>query len=208
MNDDDLDERLRAINPNPSSTSLSDADTHRRAALLEEILEMTQTTSTPNSVDEPGRKRYAGILAAGVAAAAIVGIIVVTTTNDDDKPTTAPTTSVSSTLTPSIGIGSCVESYSIRTLPNRELAFDGTVGAVNGVEVTFTVNNWYKGGTESTVTLDGTGMVGGAITSAGGLTLNIGERYLVAGDGGFVWSCGFTQPYEPGIAQQWSDALG
>ena len=168
---------------------------------------MTQTTTNPNSIDEPGRKRYAGILAAGVAAAAIVGIIVVTTTNDDDKPTTAPTTSVLSTMTPSIGVGSCVESYSLSSLSNRELAFDGTVSAISGNEVTFTVNVWYKGGTESTVTLDGNGMVGGAITSAGGPNLNIGERYLVAGDGGFVWSCGFTQPYDPGLAQQWSDTL-
>lgn len=207
MNDDDLDERLRAINPNPSSTSLSDADNHRRAALLEEILEMTQTTSTPNSCDEPGRKRYAGILAAGVAAAAIVGIIVVTTTNDDDRPTTAPVTTVSSSESPSIGIGSCVETYSLSTLPHREVAFDGTVGAIDGNKVTFTVNDWYKGGAESSVTLDGNGMVGGAITSAGGPNLNIGERYLVAGDGGFVWSCGFTQQYEPSTAQLWQDAL-
>lgn len=207
MNDDDLDEQLRAINPIPSSISLTDADTHRRAALLEEILEVTQTTTSPKSIDQPGRKRYAGILAAGVAAAAIVGIIVVTTTNDDDKPATAPTTSVLSTVGPSVGIGSCVEFYSLSTLPNRELAFDGTVSAINGNEVTFTVNNWYRGGTESTATLDGNGLVGGAITSAGGPNLNIGERYLVAGDGGFVWSCGFTQPYEPSTAQQWRDAL-
>ena len=137
----------------------------------------------------------------------MVGIIVVTAKSDDDKPTAAPTTSVSSTETPSNGIGSCVESYSLSTLPNRESALDGTISAINGNEVTFTVNSWYKGGTESTVTLDGNGMVGGAITSAGGPSLTIGERYLVAGDGGFVWLCGFTQRYEPGIAQQWRDAL-
>ena len=92
-------------------------------------------------------------------------------------------------------------------MPNRELAFDGSVSAIKGNEVTFTVKNWNKGGTESTVTLDGNGMVGGAITSAGGPSLTIGERYLVAGDGGFVWSCGFTQPYGPTTAQQWRDAL-
>jgi hypothetical protein len=207
MNDDDLDEQLRAINPIPSSTSLTDADTHRRAALLEEILDMTQTTTNPDSLRQPGRKRYAGILAAGVVAAAIVGIIVFTTRNDDNKPTAAPTTSVSSTETPPIGLGSCVESYSLSTLSHRELVFDGTVSAIDGNQVTFTVNNWYKGGAESAVSLDGNGMVGGAITSSGGPTLTVGERYLVAGDGGFVWSCGFTQPYESGTAQQWRDAL-
>lgn len=168
---------------------------------------MTQTTTHPSSIGQPGRKRYAGILAAGLAAAAIVGVIVVTTKSDDDQPAAAPTTSVSPTGVPSIGLGSCIETYSLSTLPNRELAFDGTVSAINGNEVAFTINKWYKGGTESTVTLDGNGMVGGAVTSAGGPSLTIGERYLVAGDGGFVWSCGFTQPYEPGIAQQWSVTL-
>ena len=207
MNDDDLDEQLGAINPIPSSTSLTDADTHRRAALLEEILEMTRTTTDPSSIEQPGRKRSGTILASAVAAAAIVVIVVLSLNNDDNNPTVEPTTSVSSSQAPSIGLGSCVESYSLSTLPNRELAFDGTVSAINGNEVTFTVNNWYKGGTESSVTLDGNGMVGGAITSAGGPNLNVGDRYLVAGDGGFVWSCGFTQPYESGTAQQWRDAL-
>lgn len=158
-------------------------------------------------MEQPGRRRHAAILAAAVAAAAIIGVLVMTTKNDDNKPTAAPTTSVSSSETPSIGLGSCVESYSLSTLPNREVAFDVTVSAISGNSVTFTVNNWYKGGTDSTVTLDGNGMVGGAITSAGGPNLNIGERYLVAGDGGFAWSCGFTQPYESTTAQQWHDAL-
>ncbi len=207
MNDDDLDDQLRAINPIPSSTSLTDADTHQRAALLEEILEMTQTTTNPSPTEQRGRKRNAGILAAGVAAAAIVGIIVLTARIDDNKPAAEPTTSVSSSETPSLGLGSCVENYSLSTLPHREVAFDGTVTAINGNEVTFTVNDWYKGGSDSTLTLDGNGMVGGAITSAGGPNLDIGQRYLVAGDGGFVWSCGFTQPYESATAQAWHDAL-
>ena len=168
---------------------------------------MTQTTTNPSPTEQRGRKRYAGILATGVAAAAIVGVIVVTARNDDDNPAAAPTASVSSTETPSIGLGSCVESYSLSTLPNREVAFDGTVSAINGNDVTFTVNNWYKGGTDSTITLDGNGMVGGAITSTGGPNLNVGERYLVAGDGGFAWSCGFTQPYESTTAQAWHDTL-
>ena len=167
---------------------------------------MTQTAPNPSAIEQPRRMRNAAIVAAGVAAAAIAGIIGLSMRNVD-KPTAAPTTSVSLTQAPAIGLGSCVESYSLSTLPHREVAFDGTVKAINGNEVAFTVNDWYKGGTESTVKLDGNGMVGGAITSAGGPNLTVGDRYLVAGDGGFVWSCGFTQPYDPATAQQWRDTL-
>ena len=52
--------QLRAINPIPSSTSPTDADKDRRAALLEEILKMTQTTTNPNSIDQRGRNAMQG----------------------------------------------------------------------------------------------------------------------------------------------------
>jgi hypothetical protein len=30
---------------------------------------------------------------------------------------------------------------------------------------------------------------------------------LVAGDGSFAWSCGFTQPYDASVAADWKAAL-
>ena len=110
----------------------------------------------------------------------------------------------------SIGTGSaaCVEQYSPTTLANRSFAFDGTVSAINGEQVTFTVGTAYRGAAGATITLDGPGMTGTAITSAGGPNLAVGERYLVAGDDHFVWACGYTQPYDAAVAAEWAAALG
>jgi len=48
----------------------------------------------------------------------------------------------------------------------------------------------------------------GGMTSAGpGAALAPGTRLLVAGDGGFAWSCGFTQPYDRDVATAWAAAF-
>ena len=45
-------------------------------------------------------------------------------------------------------------------------------------------------------------------TSAGpAAMLEPGVRLLVAGDGRFVWSCGFTQPYQTSVARQWRNVF-
>lgn len=102
---------------------------------------------------------------------------------------------------------SCVETYSLDTLSDRDFAFDGTVTGVSGDSVTFTVNEAYRGAGSASVTLTATGMTGTSITSGGGPSLAEGERYLIAGDDEFVWGCGFSQPYQADIASQWADAF-
>lgn len=106
------------------------------------------------------------------------------------------------------GNASCVEQYSLATLGNRTFAFDGTVTAIAGERVTFAVNASFRGVTGTSVRLDAPGMTGAAITSAGGPNLVVGGRYLVAGESTFAWPCGFTQPYDAGVASSWSAALG
>ena len=110
----------------------------------------------------------------------------------------------------SIGTGSaaCVEQYSPTTLANRSFAFDGSVSAIDGEQVTFTIGTAYRGAAGGTITLDAPGMTGTAITSAGGPNLAVGERYLVAGDDHFVWACGYTQPYDAAVGAEWAAALG
>ena len=110
----------------------------------------------------------------------------------------------------SIGTGSasCVEPYSTTAITHRTFAFDGTVSAINGEQVTFTVGIAYRGAAGPTITLDAPGMTGTTITSAGGPNLAVGERYLVAGDDHFVWACGYTQPYDAAVAAEWASALG
>lgn len=105
--------------------------------------------------------------------------------------------------------GSCIETYSLAALENRDFAFDGTVRSVeageDADEVTFDVHEWYKGGQDDEVSLTAYGF--GAITSAGGEPRAVGDRLLVAGDETFLWECGFTQGYDAGVAARWEEAL-
>jgi hypothetical protein len=104
-------------------------------------------------------------------------------------------------------IGACVEPYSLDALRRRAFAFDGTVTAIRGDEVTFSVRTRYRGPAIADPTLVATGMTGTSVTPGGGPTLTVGERYLVAGEDRFVWGCGYTQPYDPAVAADWATAL-
>jgi hypothetical protein len=140
-------------------------------------------------------------LGAGVAAVAAIALVVALG-GRGNAPGITPGGSIGT------GSAACVEQYSPTTLANRTFAFDGTVSAIDGEQVTFTVGTAYRGAAGGTITLDAPGMTGTAITSAGGPNLAVGERYLVAGDDRFVWACGYTQPYDAGVAAQWAAALG
>ena len=104
-------------------------------------------------------------------------------------------------------MGSCVEVYDLQTLANRELAFDGTIKTLDGDKATFTVNQWYRGGDTGEITLAGAAGLSGLTSGGPAATLEPGTRLLVAGDGGFAWACGFTQPYEAEVARQWEEAF-
>lgn len=101
-------------------------------------------------------------------------------------------------------LGSCVEAYSLETLAGRGIAFDGTVTAINGEEVRFEVTRAYRGVTGGSVALRADGMTGSSIGSVDGPAFQVGGRYLVAGEDRFAWGCGFSQPYDPAVAEDWA----
>jgi hypothetical protein len=164
-----------------------------RARVWARIEEARMTTTTPP------RRRLAP-WAAGIAAVAVTGAIAMLT---------MPGIGEGFTPTPSQrgpGIGTCVETYSQETLANRDFAFDGTVTAIDGDEVTFGVADVFRGELAGSATFTATGMTGTSVTSAGGPSLVIGQRYLVAGDDRFAWACGFTRPYDAAVAAEWAEA--
>lgn len=188
---DPLDELLAA---DPLADRLSPASLARiRARVSEDVM----TTPAPKRA---WRARTIG-LGAGVAALGALALVLAF----GGRGSTPGITPGGSTGT---GSAACVEPYSPTAIANRSFAFDGTVSAVNGEQVTFTVGTAYRGVAGGTITLDAPGMTGTAITSAGGPNLAVGERYLVAGDDHFVWACGYTQPYDAAVAAEWQAALG
>lgn len=159
----------------------------------------------------PVRSPRVLLVAAVVALVVLAAGIVMVSARDGSSVdvATSPTTgdSTDEPITPGGSTGSCVELYDLDTLVKRELAFDGTVSRVDGDDVTFDVNHWYKGGSGTQATLAGASTLGGLTSAGGTVSLEPGARLLVAGDGGFAWSCGFTQPYDADVAEQWSEAL-
>jgi hypothetical protein len=189
---DPLDELLDADPVNVDH--LSSASLARIRARNEDVM----TTTTPRRSWAP---RTIG-LGAGIAAVAAIALVVALGGRAGIAPGIAPGGSIGT------GSAACVEPYSPTALANRSFAFDGTVSAIDGEQVTFTVGAAYRGVNGETITLDAPGMTGSAITSAGGPNLSIEERYLVAGDDHFVWSCGYTQAYDATVAADWAAAFG
>lgn len=182
---------LRAADPVRDDHLPSASLARIRARVNEDVM-----TDTEPRMGRPTRSIFAAVgIAAAIALAIVAG-------GGRLAGGLSPGTS------PGPGSASCVEQYSLATLANREYAFDGTVTAISGDRVTFSVTSAFRGVSGSSITLDANGLAGTAVTSAGGPNLVVGERYLVAGDATFVWACGFTQAWDAGTAADWAAALG
>ncbi len=102
------------------------------------------------------------------------------------------------------GVASCLV-YDPANLPTFETVFDGTVTAIDGDQVTFTVNEGWKNA-EGTVTLTAP-QVDVALT--GPLPeFTVGGRYLVTAFGSTINACGYTLDYDAETAATWAAAFG
>lgn len=204
-------ELLRRANP----VADGDAPDDELAALAARI-ERTIMQNEDHEQKSPRRRRLA------LAAAAVVAVLGIATgaaliCGGDDEVKAARSTETtavdSEPITPGGGISpggaaSCVEQYDLTTISDREVALDATVESVDGDSIALTVNEWFRGGDGASITLQGASTLSG-ITSAGeSVSLEPGTRLLVAGDGGFAWSCGFTQAYDSAVADDWRATLG
>ena len=187
MNDrssDPLDE-LRHADPVRSTRAPSES----KARVWARIQEATVDTTSKRSRGGAWALGLGAVAAVTIAAVAVLANLGGSAPDGDPAPR----------------VGLCVENYDLATLANREFAFDGTVTALNAERATFVINDSFWGGMDGSVTLDAPGMTGGSITTAGGPPLVEGARLLVAGDGQFVWGCGFTQPYDETVAADWAE---
>ncbi len=124
---------------------------------------------------------------------------------------------------------SCVEGYSLETLPHRAFAFDGTVTSTGpartnrpGAELplvaaTFQVHQWFRGGSGASVTVDINRPLpaSSSSTDESPPSYRIGTRLLVSGeprwggaplDAPIAWGCGFTRYYDEQTATEWGNA--
>ena len=91
-------------------------------------------------------------------------------------------------------------------LANQQTAFDGTVTSITDGVVTLDVTHWYRGGSADQVT------VAAPPTELQSLVLavdfQVGQRYLVSANNGFVTVCGFTAAYNDDLAAMYAEAFG
>ncbi|GIE85308.1 hypothetical protein [Actinoplanes regularis] len=154
--------------------------------------------------------------------------------------TAAPSASPAPTRSPNLdAVASCAFAYSPAEVARRAFSFDGTVVAFaprkrrppQGVrapgiqyEVTFQVNQWFRGGSGDrvTVTMPRPGNTGFDEDGANTADYAVGTRLLVSGepwksrqdqvrkpldDPLAWWGCGgFTRPYTPQDAALWAEA--
>lgn len=189
---DDL-QRLRDADPVSRDSIPSATDPGPRA--LEERIMMSDTGAGGIA----SRARMLTAAAAAVVAIATGGIVLATRGPAAVTP--------DETIGGGGGLAMCAFLYDLETLAERDFAFDGTVASVDGDKATYTVNEWFKGGSGAEITLDGASGLGSLASTGGDVVLEPGAHVLVAGDDTFAWSCGFTQAYDADIADAWRTAL-
>jgi hypothetical protein len=173
--------------------------------------------------------------AGALAAASVVTFAVVQGGQPGEKPNAGPPDPTTS-QSPFQGKGAlpdggalCVEQYSAAAVTGRAFAFDGTVTEIGpgtsdrkGAElgyagVTFTVHEWFSGGSGPAVTVDMASPDGNVISSVEQAPgYEVGTRLLVSGeprwggaplDDAIAWGCGFTRYYDEETADRWRAAF-
>jgi hypothetical protein len=196
--DTELFERLRAHDP---AASLPPAEPARVARLLEDAMSHDQTT-------DPRRRTPLTWLVAAAAVLVILGVGAFAVLGGDDEPE-VPTAQdpvpsvVELSARPPVAAKCAVPTAEL--LGNQQIAFDGTVTSLAEGVVTLDVGHWYRGGPGDQVTVDAPPADLQALVQAA--DFQVGQRYLVSANDGFVTVCGFTAAYSDDLAALYAEAF-
>jgi hypothetical protein len=95
--------------------------------------------------------------------------------------------------------------FSVEELAKAQVAFEGTVAAVEGDSVTLTVDEWFKGGDAGQVVLNAPQGMEALID---GFPFEVGVQYLITAYDGNVNYCGFSAPSTPEMRAAFEQAFG
>ena len=196
---------LRAADP-IRADEVPDASLARVSARIQEhIVTDIQHTSTTGASRRP-LALLGGLAAAGALALAIAFNSGFGFGAPAQGPIAAnPTPSETPSENPPAGGGmaSCLM-YDPAILPTFDVVFDGTVTAVDGDQVTFDVNNGWKG-VDGDVTLTAPDT---DVALLGEMPeFKVGGRYLVTAAGSNINACGYTLDYDAATAAEWAAAF-
>lgn len=194
---------LRLANVHPTTPLTPEVKARLWAQIQEDVMSSSEARDTRAGTTTGQRFSRWALVFGAVAAAGLLAVTFALGGGRVDPSNIGRESDAPASNSPATGMASCVETYSVAALAQRSWAFDGTVTNVAGDNVTFAVNETFRGDLGADVTVTATGS---AVSSAGGPVLEAGRRYLVAGEGKWAWACGFTQPYEAEVAAEWRDA--
>jgi len=194
-------EALRRADPLDRLEVPTDTSEAHARALFQEITDMTTTeTQEPAPRRLPNRTiGWAAAAALAVAAAAIGAYALFV---DKAEPRIVGGEPVGGG-----GMAMCIQ-YDDGILAEQDTAFDGTLTAIDGDRVTFEVNHWFRGGDAAEISYDAEGLVGGVTVAMDGIPFEVGERYLVSANDGYLWSCGYTVTFDSDLADHWAELFG
>lgn len=201
---DALRARMSAADP---AASLPPADPDRVARLLEDVMSTELTTENR----ETGTRDRSPLTWLVAAAAALiiggVGLFAVLGQDEEPPPPTAGGTETVTELSapsPTAYAARCMVPNA-ETLSQQQVAFDGTVTAVDDGMVTLEVDEWYAGDPTDLVRVQAPSEEMQQLLAA--VSFEEGGRYLVAATDGQVMICGFSAPYSADLAAIYQQAF-
>jgi hypothetical protein len=192
-------DRLRAADP-IRADDVPEASLARLSARIQEHI-MTDVQHSPTV--KPARRPFALLGGLGVAGALALAIAFGPGLGRQQPGAIASVPTPSSNPAAGGGMASCIM-YDPAILPTFDIAFDGTVTAIDGDQVTFAVTTAWKGvGSSVTLTTPSTGAaLVGQVPD-----FRVGGRYLVTAAGSTINACGYTLEFDAGTAATWAAAF-
>lgn len=197
---DELRERLARLDPMHSGVPTEPATEESSQELLEQIMSTPTQEQTDN---ESARKTWMiPVAAAAALVLAIAGGIAFTGGNDNPPVATGETLELSAAEEDLTQM--CIAFSPGELEAVAEIAFEGTVTAVDGAAVTLTVAHWYRGDDAEVVVLNAPQ---GMEALIGGIPFEVGSQYLITAADGNVNYCGFSGPSTPEMRSAFDEAF-
>jgi hypothetical protein len=191
---DEMRERMARLDPMHSGVPTEPTTDESSRELLERIMS-TPTKEKPVNDAASRRVWTIGVAAVAALVLAIAGGLALT--GGDDTPPLADAPPLELTAGGEDVMASCI-AFSPEDLERvAEVAFEGTVTAVDGNTITMTVDTWFRGSEEaSQVVLNAPQ---GMEALIGGIPFEVGGQYLISAQDGTVNYCGFSDESTPDL---------
>lgn len=164
------------------------------------------TTDLPDGGSPVGtrpRRRPAVVIIALAVATFVIAAAIILTGGDDPAHETTAAETVELSLGDGGALASCLP-VDAAILADMSPAFAATATAVEGEDVTLTVEHWYAGGDADTVVLHASAGMEALIA---GFDIEVGERYLITAAEGTLNYCGYSGPATPELQALFDEAF-